>query len=130
MTSSLITIRIIAPLHCPVLFISLGSRAELRIKILRGILPTSCLCCPIMNTIYQLDLQKIFYGAINSQQHASSTCYVSGTTPSTILSVLAPLIITILRGRYITIILPSSAHMNTGAESLMNLSKIRARKCQ
>ena len=71
MTSSPITIRIIASLRSPALLIALSSRAELRIQILRGILPISCPHCPIMNTIYQLDLQKLFYDAnINSYQHA------------------------------------------------------------
>ena len=77
--------------HCP------GSRVELRIQIVRGIPPTSCLHCPVMNNIYQLDLQKLFYDAnINSYQHAMSTGYVSDAMPSAILSILAPLISTTL----------------------------------
>lgn len=97
MTSSPITIRIIASLHGPVLLIALSSRVELRIQILRGILPISCPHCPIMNTIYQLDLQKLFYDAnINNYQHAPSTGYVSGTMPSTVLCILASLIFTTL----------------------------------
>lgn len=97
MTSSPITIQIIASLHGPVLLIALSSRVELRIQNLRGILPNSCPHCPIMNTIYQLDLQKLFYDAnINSYQHAPSTGYMSGTMPSTILCILASLIFTTL----------------------------------
>lgn len=88
----------IASLHCPVLLISLGSRIELRIEILRGIPSISCLHGLIKNSTDQLELQKIFYDAsIKSQQHAVHTRYMPGATAGTLLSILAPLIFTTTR---------------------------------
>lgn len=102
----------------------ISSRAELRIQILRGILPISCPQCPIMNTIYHLDLQKQLYDAnINSYQHAL-LCVRHHAKH--FIMYISPFDMRLVQ----PIILPPFTHMNPGTEALMNLSQARANKQQ